>query len=107
VTTYKVQAGDTLGTIAAKFLGSSSRYKEIASANPQLKNINLLEIGQTLNIPAQSSALVPATIQPQASSAAPVLPTGSFMEKLLANKKLLILLALGVGAILYVKSKKK
>jgi len=48
---YTVQRGDTLGTIAAKYLGSASKYKDIVAANPQITNPNLIEVGQRIVIP--------------------------------------------------------
>ncbi|MCB9761421.1 MAG: DUF3380 domain-containing protein [Alphaproteobacteria bacterium] len=53
-TTYTVQAGDTLGRIAAQVLGDSRRYMEIFEANAdQLSSPNAISIGQVLRIPAQ------------------------------------------------------
>ncbi|WP_196140699.1 LysM peptidoglycan-binding domain-containing protein [Aliikangiella sp. G2MR2-5] len=46
---YTVAAGDTLGNIAARLLGSSARYKEIAELN-NLDNPDELKIGQVLKI---------------------------------------------------------
>lgn len=55
---YTVQPGDTLGKIAAKFLGSASRYTEIAEAN-NMDNPNALSVGQVLVIPGESSEANP------------------------------------------------
>lgn len=49
--TYTVVKGDTLSGIAKKFYGAGSQYKKIASANPSIKNPNLIYPGQVLNIP--------------------------------------------------------
>ena len=46
--TYTVKAGDTLTKIANKF---KTTQKAILAANPQLKNANLIAVGQVLNIP--------------------------------------------------------
>lgn len=55
--TYTVQAGDTLSSIASRFLGSSSRYKEIIAANePVLHGSDKLKIGMKLSIPSNVSA---------------------------------------------------
>lgn len=49
---YTVQAGDTLSTIAKKFYGASSRWKEIAEANKKtLPNPKHLKLGQVILIP--------------------------------------------------------
>lgn len=52
VTTYTVRAGDTLWSIARKFLGNGARYKEIYEKNrDKISNPNLIYIGQTLTLP--------------------------------------------------------
>ena len=50
---YTVKKGDTLARIAAKYLGSSERWKEITTANPGIKP-NRLEIGSRLRMPVDS-----------------------------------------------------
>jgi LysM repeat protein len=50
---YRVQSGDTLGSIARKFYGSSARYKLIMEANG-LGPASVLNIGQELKIPPAS-----------------------------------------------------
>lgn len=52
MTKYTVQSGDTLGKIAAKFLGKASRYMEIAELN-KMDNPNALRVGQVLEIPVE------------------------------------------------------
>ncbi len=55
--TYTVQSGDTLSSIASRFLGSSSRYKEIIAANePVLHGSDKLKVGMKLSIPSNVSA---------------------------------------------------
>jgi nucleoid-associated protein YgaU len=50
--TYTVQAGDTLGKIAARFYEDGSRWKEIYEANKaQIADPNVIEAGQKLVIP--------------------------------------------------------
>jgi len=46
---YTVKSGDTLGKIAAKLLGSSTKYMFIATLN-QIKDPNIINIGQKLKI---------------------------------------------------------
>lgn len=48
--TYKVVKGDTLSQIAKKYLGDSSRYKEIAKLN-KISNPNLIYVGQVIKLP--------------------------------------------------------
>lgn len=50
--THTVQSGDTLWGIAKKYYGNGSQYTKIASANPDIKNPNLIYPGQVLSIPA-------------------------------------------------------
>lgn len=53
-TTYTVKEGDTLGRIAARLLGSSSRVDDILKANKStLDNADDVKVGQTLKIPAR------------------------------------------------------
>ena len=45
-----VKRGDTLGALAAKYLGSASKWQAIATAN-KLRDPNHLKVGQVLTIP--------------------------------------------------------
>ena len=49
--TYKVVGGDTLWKVAVK---NQVGITEIINANPQVKNINMIYPGQTLNIPSNN-----------------------------------------------------
>jgi nucleoid-associated protein YgaU len=52
MTTYTVQAGDTLSAIAKKFLGNANDYMEIFNANrDQLTDPDKIKPGQVLKIP--------------------------------------------------------
>ena len=48
---YKVQAGDTPGSIARKFYGKASMYEIIMKANPQITDAKLIQIGTELKVP--------------------------------------------------------
>lgn len=50
---YRVQAGDTLTSIAKKFLEDGSKYMEIYEANKDLigDDPNQIKVGQELKIP--------------------------------------------------------
>lgn len=50
---YKVKKGDTLKTIAAKYLGSSGKWQQIVKANKGLRGFNIPKsfIGKTIQIP--------------------------------------------------------
>jgi nucleoid-associated protein YgaU len=51
---YEVVAGDTLGAIAQRFYGKSSRYMKIFEANRDiLDNPDLIKVGQKLKIPKE------------------------------------------------------
>lgn len=50
VRTYTVRAGDTLSRIAARELGSASRWPELAKLNA-LRDPNLVRVGQVLRLP--------------------------------------------------------
>ncbi|MBL8745952.1 MAG: LysM peptidoglycan-binding domain-containing protein [Phycisphaerae bacterium] len=53
-TVYTVKSGDTLGAIAARYLGSSSKYDDLLLANADtLKDENSLEVGMELMIPGR------------------------------------------------------
>jgi len=56
-TSHVVQRGETLSSIAAKYLGSAARYDEIFSANSdRLKDANDLRVGMELRIPSSPIA---------------------------------------------------
>lgn len=50
--THTVQPGDTLWGLAKKYYGNGALYPKIVSANPGIKNPNLIYDGQVLSIPA-------------------------------------------------------
>lgn len=62
-TTYTVQKGDTLWSIAKRFYGSGSQYGKIVNANPSISNPNLIYSGQVLTIPDASAPMTSATTQ--------------------------------------------
>ena len=50
---YTVKPGDTLWSIAKKFLGSGFRWGELFQLNADLvKNPRMIYVGQTLRVPA-------------------------------------------------------
>lgn len=48
---YTVREGDTLERIAARLLGSTERYWELADLNPQIKFPLDIRVGSTIRIP--------------------------------------------------------
>ena len=49
--THTVQSGDTLWAIAKKYYGDGGQHSKIVSANPAVRNPNLIYPGQVLTIP--------------------------------------------------------
>jgi hypothetical protein len=61
---YVVQIGDTLESIAQKFLGASARWPELLAANPEITNPHMISPGSTIRIaPGRSINAKRATIQ--------------------------------------------
>lgn len=52
--THTIVSGDTLGSLAKKYLGKESRWPEIAQLNPNLDPTNL-KIGQVVKLPATAT----------------------------------------------------
>jgi nucleoid-associated protein YgaU len=50
-TLYTVREGDTLENIAARILGTTERYWELADINPQVKFPLDLRVGDSIRIP--------------------------------------------------------
>lgn len=66
--THVVQKGETLSSIAAKTLGSSSRFPELFEANlDQLTNPNDLKQGMTLRIPSGTEVATPQVVKARTS----------------------------------------
>lgn len=53
---HVIRAGDTLWSLAAEYLGASSRWQEIVALNPELQSNRLLRAGQEIRIPPQQLA---------------------------------------------------
>ena len=62
---YVVKAGDSLSAIAQAFLGDANRWKEIWEANKEaVPDPNVINPGQELLIPVESTALPPLEGKP-------------------------------------------
>ena len=48
--TYTVASGDTLWSIAKRYLGDGEKYSELTKANPQIKNPSLIAVGQVIKL---------------------------------------------------------
>jgi LysM repeat protein len=107
---YTIIRGDTLGTIAAKFLGDKSRYKEILNINPQITDPNKIFPGQIINIPNSSSSTLLTSsnnVQPSTQQISQSLGFADRLKAILGqNKVVFSLLALGLTIFLVNKKKK-
>jgi len=83
MTEYTIQPGDTLGKIAAKTLGSASRYMEIAKAN-NMDDPNKISVGQVLKIPGEAAVTTPAPKPAAAPTPAPAAPAASTGDQVTA-----------------------
>ena len=75
---HRIADGDTLSSLAQRYLGSASRYKDIYELNREIlgDKPDLLPIGKELKIPAASPASF-APASPQSRPMVPVAPRGS------------------------------
>ena len=48
--TYTVRKGDTLSSIAKKLLGTASKWKQLTTLNPEVKDVTQLQIGTVLRL---------------------------------------------------------
>lgn len=69
---YTVRRGDTLSSIASR---QGLSLAALERANPQLRNVNDLSVGQTLNVPGQRDTFEPAPARQ--TTAAPTRATAS------------------------------
>lgn len=73
---YVIKAGDTLGSIAQRELGTKNRWKELQDANPGLDPRNL-RAGQKIKIPGKKSDAAPAALETITPSPTPASPFGT------------------------------
>jgi nucleoid-associated protein YgaU len=74
---HVVASGETLSSIAARFLGSESRWAEIAKANPGV-NPNSMRVGTKLAIPSVASGSPSAGTR---TASAPAASAGDYVVK--------------------------
>jgi len=73
-----VEAGDSLWTLAQKTLGSGFKWEEIYEANKdQIKDPNLIYVGQKLTIPSSETTVPVATPEPTPAEPMTYTATGS------------------------------
>lgn len=66
--THTVKSGETLSGISAKYFGDYTRYIEIANSN-NIKNADLIFVGDTLKIDTTTGEIVDATAEEAAAEA--------------------------------------
>lgn len=66
--THTVKSGETLSGISAKYFGDYTRYMEIANSN-NIKNADLIFVGDTLKINTTTGEIVDATAEKAANQA--------------------------------------
>ena len=62
-TTHVVQPGDNFSSIAERYLGNASLWREVWHANPQVAEPARLTVGEVLNIPAPGSVTSPRPVR--------------------------------------------
>jgi type II secretory pathway predicted ATPase ExeA len=62
-TIIRIRQGDTFHDLAAKYLGSKDRARELINANPQIKNPNSLFVGQIIFLPAKQPTDLAGVVQ--------------------------------------------
>lgn len=62
-TTIQIRAGDTFHDLAAKYLGSKDRTRELINANPQIKDPNNLYVGQIVYLPSNQPTDLAGVVQ--------------------------------------------
>lgn len=68
--TVRVEPGDTLWKIAERHLGEGNAWRQIAEANPELRNPNHIQPGQILRLPgAAAGAMISSSASSSSSSA--------------------------------------
>lgn len=80
---HVVASGDTLSSIAARYLGSEAKWEEIAKANPGI-NPNAMKVGAKLSIPSGSIASASSARAPSTSAPAPTtapVPSNEYVVK--------------------------
>jgi len=107
--TYTVQRGDTLSSIAAKFLGNPSRWREIWNLNSQIANPDKIEVGDVLTLPAQAVAVSsdPNKTLPGPRQTALPAPVSSDSSESLLSSPYILVAGAGVALLLILALTKK
>ncbi len=62
-TIIRIRQGDTIHDLAAKYLGSKYRARELINANPQIKDPNNLFVGQIIFLPKSQPTDLAGVVQ--------------------------------------------
>jgi len=62
-TSIRIQKGDTFHDLAAKYLGSKDRTRELIHANPQIRDPNNLYVGQIVYLPSNQPSNLAGVVQ--------------------------------------------
>ena len=62
-TSIRIRPGDTFHDLAAKYLGSKDRTRELIDANPQIRDPNTLYVGQIVYLPSNQPSNLAGVVQ--------------------------------------------
>ena len=62
-TSIRIRPGDTFHDLAAKYLGSTDRTRELINANPQIRDPNNLYVGQIVYLPSNQPSNLAGVVQ--------------------------------------------
>jgi len=62
-TSIRIRPGDTFHDLAAKYLGSKDRTRELINANPQIRDPNNLYVGQIVYLPSNQPSNLAGVVQ--------------------------------------------
>lgn len=107
---YIVQPGDTLYLIAKKLLGDGSRYREFLQWNPQITDVNRIDLGDVIMYPspvAEAKPYVPPSTGVQVPITEPTVAKKPILGVLGYGNRVVIGMALGVATAIALALRKK
>ncbi|HEX4075847.1 MAG TPA: LysM peptidoglycan-binding domain-containing protein [Candidatus Acidoferrales bacterium] len=66
-----VEPGDSLWTLARRYLGRGTRWRELAALNTQILNVNVLHVGEWISLPSGDLQNAREKIAPRARAPSP------------------------------------